>query len=44
MDKGHKKEYFYVMYTSYKNMHAFRDTLVYIESNHNDFTKNFKSM
>ena len=30
MDRGHKKEYFNVMYTSYKNRHANRDTLLYI--------------
>ena len=29
MDRGHKKEYFNVMYTSYKNRHANRDTLMY---------------
>ena len=30
MDRGHKKEYFNVMYTSYKNRHANRDTLMYM--------------
>ena len=28
MNRGHKKEYFNVMYTSYKNRHANRDTLM----------------
>ena len=31
MDRGHKKECFNVMYTSYKNRHANRDTLTSIE-------------
>ena len=32
MDRGHKKEYFNVMYTSYKNRHANRDTLMHTKN------------
>ena len=35
MDRGHKKEYFNVMYTSYKNRHANRDTLLLVYMNKN---------